>query len=79
MLEGLPAEVGPHTHRTVPSLGEGSALRIVLVVPEPHADKAPPLQGVLRVEGTAEDHVGGGEEGDWEVEEPVEDSGSTCR
>ena len=45
----------------------------VLVVPLPEPDPGAPLQGVPGVEGPAEDTVGGGAEGDWEVEEPVED------
>ena len=40
----------------------------MLVVPEPHTDEGPPPQGVFEVEGTAEDLVDGGEEGDREVE-----------
>jgi len=35
----------------------------------------PTLPTVPGVEGPAEDTVGGGAEGDWEVEEPVEDPG----
>ena len=41
----------------------------------PDADKGPPLQEMSRVEGT-EDAVGGGAEGNWEVEELVHDPGS---
>lgn len=58
---------------------DSSALRVVLVVQKPSADEGTPLQGVLKVEGTAEVHVGRGEEEDWEVDEPVEDPGSACR
>jgi len=47
----------------------------VLVVPSPNTDPGAPFQGVSRVEDLAEDPVGGGEEGDWEVERPVEDPG----
>jgi len=36
-------------HRIVPALGQGPALCAVLVVPEPHADEGPPLQGVFEV------------------------------
>jgi len=39
----------------------------------PLADKGTPVQGVSEVEAGAEDPLGGGEEGDREVEEPVED------
>jgi len=45
----------------------------MLVVPVPNADPGPPLQGVPR------DPVGGGEEGDWEVEGPVEGAGPPGR
>jgi len=38
-----------------------------------------PLQCVSGREVPAEDLVGRSAEGDWEVEEPVEDPGSTCR
>ena len=47
----------------------------MLVVPVPLANERPPLQGVSGMEDAAEDSVGGGAEGDWEVEEPVEDPG----
>jgi hypothetical protein len=39
----------------------------------------PPLQGVRRVEGAAEDSLGGGRKGDWEVYEPLECPGTTGR
>ena len=51
----------------------------VLVAPVPDSDPGVPPQGVPRVEGPAEDPVGGGAEGDWEAEEPVEDSGPPRR
>jgi len=51
----------------------------VLVVTAPYTDEGPPLQGVCEVEGTAEDLVGGGEEGDREVEKLVDDPGSAGR
>jgi len=38
----------------------------------PDTDPGPPLQGVPKVEAAAEDPVGGGEEGDGEVEGLVE-------
>ena len=47
----------------------------MLVVPVPDPDPGTPLQGVPGVEAAAEDPVGGGEEGDREVEGPVEDQG----
>jgi len=47
----------------------------MLVVPVPNADPGPSLQRVPRVEVAAEDPVGGGEEGDWEVEGSVEGAG----
>ena len=51
----------------------------MLVVPVPNADPGPPLQGVPRVEAAAEDPVGGGEEGDREMEGPVEGAGPPGR
>ena len=47
----------------------------MLVVQVPNADPGPPLQGVPRAEAAAEDPVGGGEAGDWEVEGPVKGAG----
>ena len=43
------------------------------------SNPGPPLQGVTRVEAAAEDPVGGGEEGDREVERTVEGAGPPCR
>jgi len=40
----------------------------MLVVPVLDPDPGAPLQGVPRVEGLAEDSVGGGAEGNWKVE-----------
>ena len=48
----------------------------MLVVPVLELDPGTPLQGVPRVEGPAEDTVGGGPEGDRKVEETVEDPGT---
>ena len=76
-----------------PLLGEGGALPswavpppnkeptppAVLVVPVPGLDSGAPIQEVSRVEGAIEDPVGGGVEGDWQVEEPVDDPGPTGR
>jgi len=64
--------------RAIPQLDEESADRPVLVVPIPDADPGPPLQGVLRVEGPAEDPVGRGAEGEGR-EEPVQDPGPPRR
>jgi len=47
----------------------------MLVVPIPEPDSGAPLQGASGVEGPAEDPVGGGAEGDCEVEGRVEDPG----
>ena len=66
-------------HRIVPSLGQGSPHRSVLVVRVPLSDKRPPLQGVPGMEVVAKGDVGGGAEGDGKVEEPVEDPGPACR
>jgi len=51
----------------------------VLVVPVPHENEGPPLQGVPGMADAAEDFVGGGAEGNREMEEPVEDQGSFRR
>jgi len=67
-LEVLPAEDGARPYRTVPTLGEGSPLRPVPVVPVALANERPPLHGVSGMEGAAEDSAGGGAEGDQEVE-----------
>jgi len=56
----------------VPQLDEEPIYPAMLVVPVPNTDPGPPLQGVSKMEAAAEDPVGGGEEGDWEVEGPVE-------
>jgi len=53
--------------------------RLVLVVPAPNADGGLPVQGVSGMGGAAKDPVGGGVGGKREVEEPVEDPGSTGR
>ena len=46
------------------------------MVPVSEPDSGAPLQGV---KGPAEDPVGRGAEGDWEVEGPVEDLGPSGR
>jgi len=61
----------------MPQLDKEPPHPAMLVVPVPNADPGPPLQGVLRMEAAAEDPVGGGEEGDGEVEGPVEVTGLT--
>ena len=45
----------------------------------PLANKRPPLQGVSGMEDAAEDSVGGGAEGDQEVEEQVDGPGPAGR
>jgi len=45
----------------------------------PILDPGALIQRVPRVEAPAEDPVGGGAEGDWEGEEPVEEPGAPCR
>jgi len=47
----------------------------MLVVPVPDPDPGTSIQGVPGVAAAAEGSVGGGEEGDREGEEPVEDQG----
>jgi len=78
-LAVLPGEDGALLNRTVPPLDEEPTHPPVLVVPVPVSDSGAPLQGVPGMKGPTEDPVGGGEEGDQEVQEPVEDPGSTCR
>ena len=70
-----PDQDGALPYRAVPPLDEEPGYPAVLVVPIPDPDPGPPLQGVPQVKTAAEDPVGGGAEGDWEVEEPVEDLG----
>jgi len=75
-LTVLPGEDGALPHRAVTPLDEEPAHPAALVVSVPDSDSGAPFQGVPRVEGPAEDHVGGGVggvEGDWGVEGPVED------
>jgi hypothetical protein len=67
-----------HTGRISP-MGEGPPQCSVLVVPVPDADEGPRLQGVPRMEGAAEDTVGGDAEEDGEEEEPVDGPGSASR
>jgi len=73
-LEVLPAEDGALPHRTVPALGESTPNSPVLVVPLPHADEGPPLEGVPGVEGSAEDPMEGGMGGDRKREAAMEGS-----
>jgi len=47
----------------------------MLVAPVPDPDPGAPLQGVSRVEGSAEDPGSGGAEGEWEVEVKMENLG----
>jgi len=74
-LTVLPGGDGALPYRAVPVMGEEPAHRSALVVPVPNADLGPLIQGVPRVESTAEDSVGRCAEGDWEVEDP----GPPCR
>ena len=60
--------------------GPGQQYRCpVLVVQVPLANERPPLQGVSRMEDAAENSVGGGVEGDQEVEEQVDGPGPAGR
>jgi hypothetical protein len=74
-LEVLPAEDRSLPYRAIPGLGEEAPHPSVLVVRERNTDARPPLQGVRRVEGTAEDALGRGQKGNWEMEEPLEGPG----
>ena len=49
------------------------------MVKVPLANERPPLQGVSGMEDAAEDSVGGGTEGDQEVEERVDGPGPDGR
>ena len=76
-LTVLPDQDGALPDGAVPQLDKEAAHPTVLVVPVPGADAGAPLQGVFRVEGPAEDPLGGGEEGDREGEGQVEGPGPT--
>jgi len=78
-LAVLPDQDGALPDRAVPQLDEEPTHPAMLVVPVPDADPGPPLQGVPGVEAAAEDPVGGGEEGDREVEGQVEGAGPPGR
>jgi len=78
-LAVLLAQAGALPDRAVPQLDEEPSHPAMLVVPVSNADPGPPLQGVPRVEAAAEDAVVGGEEGDGEVEGPVEGAGPLGR
>ena len=63
-------------HRIVPSLGQGSPHRSVLVVRVPLSDKRPPLQGVPGMEVAAKGDVSGGAEketGRWKSRWKIRD------
>jgi len=76
-LAVLPAQDGALPDLAIPELDKKPPYTAMLVVPVPNTDPRSPLQGVPRMEAAAEDAVGGGEEGDWEVEGPVEGAGPT--
>jgi len=78
-LAVLPAQDGALPDRAIPQLDKEPPHPAMLVVPVPNADPGPPLQGVPGMETAAEDSVGGGKEGDGEVEGPVEGAGLTGR
>ena len=63
----------------LPALGQDPPYCPVLVVPVPLANERPPFRGVSGMEDAAEDPVGRGEGGDWEVEEPAEEPGPPGR
>ena len=87
-LKVLPAKDRTRPHRTVPALGERggaagagrsgatSARCQMLVVQVPLANERPPFQGVSGMENAAVGSVGGGAEGNQEVEEQVDGPGS---
>jgi len=78
-LAVLPAEGEALPHWRISALGQKPTRPSMLVAPVPLADKGAPFQGVPEVEGGAEDPLGGGEAGDWVVEEPVEGPGPLRR
>jgi len=60
--------------------GSGRATRLpVLVVQVPLAKERPPVQGVSGTENAAEGSVGGGAEGDQQVEKQVDGPGFAGR
>jgi len=78
----LLGENRPLPYHAVPTMGKEPAHPAVLVVPasDPDSgDSGAPHQGVSGVEGPTKDPVGGGVEGDREVEEQVEDPGPPGR
>jgi len=78
-LEVLSDQDGAPLNWAVPPLDEEPGHPAVLVVLVPDSDSGAPFQGVSRVEGPAENPVGGGAEGDGESEGPVEDPGPPGR
>jgi len=78
-LAVLPDQDGALSNQAVPQLDEESAHPTMLVVPVPELDLGAPLQGVSGVEDPAEDPVGGGAEGDWEVEDSGPPGGREVR
>jgi hypothetical protein len=74
-LEILPAEDRALPLWAVPELDQNEAHHPVLVVPIPNTDEGTRPQSVPGVEGAAEDLMGGGQEGDREMEEPLEGPG----
>jgi len=78
-LAVLPVQDGALPDSAIPQLDKEPTHPSMLVVPVPNADPGPPLQGVSGMETAAEDFVGGGKEGDGEVEGPVEGAGLTGR
>jgi len=78
-LTVLPDQDGALPDRAVPQLDEKAAHPTMLVVPVSKPDSGAPLQGVSGMEDGAEDSVGGGAEGDGEVEQQVEGPGPPGR
>ena len=68
-LSVLPAEDRALSVQAVPQLDEEPVHPAVLVVPVPESNPGAPLQGVPGVEGPTEGTVGGGADGDREVED----------
>jgi hypothetical protein len=74
-LKALPTEDKALPRSAIPDLDEGKTHCPVLVVPIPNANAGTLPSGVPGVEGAAEDLMGGGQEADREIEEPLEGPG----
>jgi len=74
-LAVLPAQDGVLPDWAIPQLDKEPPYPAMLVVSVPNTDPGPPLQEVPGMETAEDDSVGGPDEGDGEVEGPVEGMG----